>query len=149
MFKKLVVGAVLVSAVFVSGCASVPMATTQEDTAAKQFSLPSNGKAGLYIYRDTFGGKALKKNISLDGAILGETANKVFFYKEIPLGKHVLSTESEFSDNSLSFEADVVKNYFVEQYIKMGVFVGGADLKIVDEAEGKKAVLKCGLAKHN
>lgn len=30
--------------------------------------------------------------------------------------------------------------YFIRQYIKMGVFVGGAGLEIVDEAKGKKTV---------
>jgi len=146
MFKKVVIMAVMVSTILLSGCASVPMASKQEDTALKQFTSPSKEKAGLYIYRDTFVGQALKKNISLDSKIIGETANKVYFYKEVTPGKHELSTESEFSDNSLSFEADGGKNYFVEQYIKMGVFVGGANLKMVDEIEGKKAVQECELA---
>lgn len=148
MFKKLIAGAVLVSAVFLSGCATIPMASKQEDAAAKQFSLPPDGKAGLYIYRDCFVGQALKKDLSLDGVLLGETANKVYFYKVIDPGKHQLATESEFSDNAISFEADAAKNYFVEQYIRFGAFVGGANLRIVDEAEGKKAVLECGLAQH-
>lgn len=147
MVKKVVVGAVLVCAALVSGCASVPMASKQEDEAAKKFSLPANGKAGVYIYRNTFGGQALKKDVSLDGALLGETANKVYFYKVVEPGKHVVATESEFSDNTLSFEAAPAKNYFIEQYIKVGVFVGGANVKIVDEEEGKKAILECGLAR--
>jgi protein involved in sex pheromone biosynthesis len=146
MFKKVVIMAVMVSTILLSGCASVPMASKQEDTALKQFTSPPKEKAGLYIYRDTFVGQALKKNISLDSKIIGETANKVYFYKEVTPGKHELSTESEFSDNSISFEADGGKNYFVEQYIKMGVFVGGANLKMVDEIEGKKAVQECELA---
>lgn len=148
MFKKIVAGAALFSAVLVAGCASVPMASKEDDAAAKQFAVPKDGKAAVYVYRNSFVGKALKKNISLDGAILGETANKVYFYKVIEPGKHVLSTESEFGDNTLSFDADPAKNYFVEQYIKMGVFVGGANLKMVSEEEGQKAVLECGMAQH-
>ncbi|WP_136523507.1 DUF2846 domain-containing protein [Geomonas ferrireducens] len=146
MFKKLVAGAALLSAVLISGCASVPMASKEDDAAAKQFAVPKDGKAAVYVYRNCFVGQALKKDISLDGAILGETANKVFFYKVIEPGKHVLSTESEFGDNTLSFDADPAKNYFVEQYIKMGVFVGGSNLKMVTEEEGKKAIMECGLA---
>lgn len=146
MLKRLMVGAVLVCAALVSGCASVPMASKQEDAAAKQFSLPPNGKAGVYIYRNTFVGQALKKDVSIDGAILGETANKVYFYKVVEPGKHVVSTESEFSDNTLSFDAEAAKNYYIEQYIKMGVFVGGANLRMVDEEEGKNGVRECGLA---
>lgn len=62
-------------------------------------------------------------------------------------GEHTLSTEFEFSDNSLKFDAEAGNNYFFEQYIKMGVFVGGANLKQVSEQEGKKQVLECQLAK--
>ena len=39
------------------------------------------------------------------------------------------------------------QNYFVKQYIKPGLFVGGAGLKLVTEAEGKAAIadLKLGV----
>jgi len=144
---KLFFGAAIVSAVFLSGCATVPMAPPQENAKLKQFPAPPNEKAGLYVYRNCFVGQALKKTVSLDGQIIGETANKVFFYKVIDPGKHELSTESEFSDNVISFEADASKNYFAEQYIKMGVFVGGANLIMVDETDAKKAIGECEMAK--
>jgi len=147
MFKKLFLGLTMVSMMVLAGCASVPMGSKEDDAALKKFEQPAADKAGLYIYRNTFGGQALKKTVSLDGAVIGETANKVYFYKEIAPGKHTLSTESEFSDNSITFDAVGGKNYFAEQYIKMGVFVGGAGVKIVDEAEGKKGVSACSLAK--
>lgn len=147
MFKKIMVSVLVYSLLFLAGCASVPMGTKEEDTAFKKFMSPSNGNAGLYIYRDTLAGQALKKTVSLDGVLVGETANKVYFYKEITPGKHTLSTESEFGDNTLSFEAEAGKNYFVEQYIKLGVFVGGSDLKLVDEATGQQEVRLCSLAK--
>ena len=147
MFKNLILVAAMVSAVLLSGCAKVPMASKMEDDTLKQFTVPAGEKAGLYVYRNTFVGQALKKKVSLDGQVIGETANKVYFYKEIAPGKHELSTESEFGDNALSFEADGGKNYFAEQYIKMGVFVGGANLRMADQAEGEKAVRECELAK--
>ena len=146
MFKKSIFLAILAFVMLLSGCASVPMASKEKDAALKQFVSPPKDKAGLYVYRDTFVGQALKKTVSLDGSVIGETANKVYFYKEIPPGQHTLSTESEFSDNSISFQADAGKNYYAEQYIKMGVFVGGANLKMVDENVGKKAIQECGLA---
>ncbi|NPU90586.1 MAG: DUF2846 domain-containing protein [Gammaproteobacteria bacterium] len=146
MFKKFVIGAALISSSFLTGCASVPMASQEADAELKKFAPPLSDKAGLYIYRNTAVGQALKKTVSLDGAVVGETANKVYFYKEITPGEHVLATESEFSDNSVTFQADAGKNYFAEQYIKMGVFVGGAGVKMVDETTGKQAVSECGLA---
>ena len=145
MFKEVLI-AVIISVSLVSGCASVPMASKEQDAERKTFSQPSADKAGLYVYRNTPVGQALKKTVYLDGAIIGETANKTFFYREITPGDHKLSTESEFSDNVITFHADGGKNYFAEQYIKLGVFVGGAGLKMVPEEEGKRKVLECGLA---
>ncbi|HET7201446.1 MAG TPA: DUF2846 domain-containing protein [Burkholderiales bacterium] len=147
MFRKAFLGVCLISAFLAAGCASVPMASKDEDTAVKAFSTPPAGKAGLYIYRNTFGGQALKKKLYVDGVFLGETANKVYFYKELAPGQHEISTESEFSNNALALKVQAGNNYFVEQFIKIGVFVGGAALKQVSEEEGKKKVLECMLAK--
>ena len=146
MYKSLCILAIVASSVL-SGCASVPTATKEKDLAAKAFTAPASDESGIYVYRDSFVGKALKKNIYVDGKLIGESANKVFFYKTVAPGTHKLSTESEFSDNFTELKTEGGKNYFVEQSIKMGVFVGGAALKVVPEAEGKKAVLKCKLAK--
>lgn len=146
MSKLKVLSASLISIV-ITGCASVPMASVQEDMAKKTFSEPAQNKAGLYVYRNCFVGQALKKSLYLDNVFIGETANKVYFYKEVSPGNHQLSTESEFSNNSLNFHAEKGKNYFAEQYIKMGLFVGGANVRMVSEEEGKKNVLDSKLAK--
>lgn len=143
MFRNAFAGIMLLLTLGVSGCASVPMGTSEEDLALKQFPAPPENMAGLYVYRDSFMGQALKKTVSLDGNVMGETANGIYFYKVISPGEHILATESEFSDNLLSFEADADKNYFVEQYIKMGVFVGGAGLKMIDEKAGMDALREC------
>lgn len=147
MFKKAIFGAALISVALLSGCASVPMAPKEQDAALKTFSKPAADKAGLYVFRNTFVGQALKKTVSLDGSVIGETANKVYFYREITPGQHTLSTESEFSDNEITFQAEGENNYFAEQYIKMGVFVGGANVRMVSEEEGKKEILESQLAK--
>lgn len=140
----------LVCAVFMlalfTGCASVKMESKEASAKAKQFAPPESGKSGLYTYRDSFVGKALKKDIWVDGKCIGESAPDVFFYTEVPGGQHVISTESEFSPNDLSVLVEAGKNYFIRQYIKLGVFVGGAGLELMPEAEGKAAVAKLELA---
>lgn len=142
--KKLL--AVLLS-IFVVGCASVPMESSQKTTAAKQFSAPTEGKAGLYIFRYGSFGSALKKDIWIDGVCLGETARNVFFYEEVEGGKeHKISTESEFSPNDLLLMTESGKLYYIQQYIKFGAFVGGAGLKLVDEKEGQKMLGELNLA---
>lgn len=137
---------VLMSALF-TGCASVKMESAEASAQAKKFAAPSPGNSGLYIYRDSFVGKALKKDIWVDGKCIGESAPDVFFRTEVSGGKeHEISTESEFSPNTLKLMFEAGKNYFVRQYIKMGAFVGGANLEVIPEAEGKKAVAALGLA---
>ena len=131
--------------VTLTGCASVAMAPKDQDVAAKTFAPPPAEKSGLYIFRNSFVGQALKKILSVDGKPVGQTANQVYFYREISPGSHTISTESEFSDNSISFLAEGGKNYFARQYIKIGVFIGGAGIEMVSEEDGKKEVLQCGL----
>lgn len=143
---------ILALLIFVSsllvGCASVPTESTERTEMATKFSPPSNGNAGLYIYRSGHFGGSLKKDIWVDGECIGESAPNVFFYDEVSGDQeHKISTESEFSPNDLVVNTDSGRNYFVQQYIKMGVFVGGANLKLVDEEEGKKAVEKLKMAK--
>lgn len=122
----------------VTGCASVTMAPQADSAKAKQFAAPGANNAGLYVYRNSFVGKALKKDIFIDGNCLGESAPDVFLYTEVAGGKTLkISTESEFSPNELTLSVDSGKNYFVRQYIKMGVLVGGAGVELVTEQQGK------------
>jgi NaMN:DMB phosphoribosyltransferase len=47
----------------------------------------------------------------------------------------------------LNFSAEGGKNYYFQQYIKMGVFVGGSGITAVTEEVGKQNVLQCNEAK--
>lgn len=72
----------------------------------------------------------------------------MFFYHEVKGNKaHTISTESEFSPNNLTITMKGGALYFVEQYIKPGVFVGGANLKQVSSNIGKQEISKLELAK--
>jgi len=126
-----------------TGCASVPMAPQAQDAASKTFRAPSANMAGVYIYRNSFVGKALTKTLYIDGIRIGDTANAVYFHREVQPGEHSLTTQAEFGDNSVKFDAVAGKNYFFRQYIKMGTFKGSAGIEAVSEEEGKQAVLQC------
>ncbi len=146
MYKKLAL-IVFASSLF-AGCASVPMESDQASSELKKFSPPSEGNSGFYIYRASGPGTALKKDIWVNDECVGQSAPNVFFYKEVPGGQeYKISTESEFSPNDLMVKANVGENHFIEQYIKIGVFVGGANLKLVDQTEGEKDISKLKLAK--
>jgi len=146
MFKTLVLGFVVVMSLV--GCASVPMETKDASDQVKQFLPPAKGMAGLYIFRSSGIGTALKKDVWVDGKCIGETAPNMFFFEEVAGDQeHTISTESEFSPNDLKLKTDRDTNYFIRQYIRLGVFVGGANLETVAEAEGKKIVQGLALAK--
>jgi len=131
-----------------AGCASVPLESAEASRRAKEFSAPAEGHSGVYVYRtDTIKGSALKKDVWIDGNCIGESAKGVFFYIEVEGDReHTLATESEFSPNLLQVFMEAGKNYFIRQYIKLGVFVGGADLVLVDPERGRSAVETLSLA---
>ena len=140
MFKKIVF--LTTTSVLFPGCASVPTEQVEVSNVLKQVKAPSANNAGLYIYRsNSVVGGALKKDVWVDDECIGETARGTFFYHEV-LGdiQHKVSTESEFSPNDLMIDTKAGNNYFVKQYIKPGLIVGGAGLKLVPEAEGKQAI---------
>ena len=124
------------------------METAQVSSETKKFASPPEGNSGLYIYRSGSFGAALKKNVMIGGKCIGESAPNVFFYEQVKGGaEHRVSTESEFSPNDLLLKVEAGKNYFIRQFIKMGVFVGGAGLEHVSDEEGKKAVSDLEMAK--
>jgi hypothetical protein len=145
MLKKIAL-ITLVASLFI-GCASVPMENRELSDKTKEFNPPSEGNAGLYIYRSSGLGTILKKDVWVDDKCVGESAPNVFFYEEVTGGEeHKISTESEFSPNDLFINTESGQNYFIKQYIKFGIFVGGANLKLVDEEKGKKNITKLKMA---
>ena len=146
MKKILLITAVSIS--FLSGCASVPMELEANSKLAKEFNSPGIDKAAVYIYReDTHFGAALKKSVWIDRECIGATAKGVFFYHEV-IGdtEHTISTESEFSPNDLVISMKSGRMYFFKQYLKMGLFVGGAGLEQKDVETGKKEIAELKLA---
>ena len=152
----LVASIALVVAVVLTGCASrhVTLQPTEVSNQSKQFAPPSDGKAGIYIYRaDRFFGAGYFMDTYVDGVCLGETSPGVFFYTEVEGNKtHTVSTESEFSPNEVSVYMKAGNHYFFEQYMRMGVFRAGANIKQVAETTGKIQVQKyaqaCGCGRH-
>jgi hypothetical protein len=140
---------IILGLIFLAGCtATVPLETEEMDMGAKEFSPPAEGRAGLYVYRTDKLGKALKKDIWVNGECIGESAPNTYFYIMLSGNQnHKLSTESEFSPNDLLINTKSGKNYFVEQMINMGAFVGGSRLMLTDEIEGQRKVSELALAK--
>ncbi len=145
MFKKLFVSASLASAVLFAGCASVPMASPEQDSKAKQFST-TGGKANIYIYRDETMGSAIKMPLLIDGMSVGDTVAHSYVLKEVSPGSHTIVSKTE-NDATLNVNAQAGKNYFVWQEVKMGMMTAGSALHEVDAAKGQAAVKECKLVK--
>lgn len=87
--NKIIFVAVLLSSMLLGGCASVPLASNAETTAAKSFPVPENGKAGLYVYRDSFVGKALKRMCILTDAALVKRPTESFSINKYQPANHI------------------------------------------------------------
>ena len=128
------------------GCATVPLAPTEEDTARKEFSSPSSGTAGVYIYRNSTYGSAVLKPLHINHIFIGNTAPMTYFYLEVAPGEYTLSTLGEASEVDLNIKLKAGKTYFVRHYIKAGVFSASAGLERVTDEYGKDGVSECNLA---
>ncbi|MDF1588860.1 MAG: DUF2846 domain-containing protein [Gammaproteobacteria bacterium] len=146
LITQLLLIILLIVLTMLSGCASIPLTNYGQDALLKTFPEPAVDSAGLYIFRDTRRSGLLRKTIKLDGEVLGDTAMFVYFYKYIEPGRHTVTTQTEFGESSISFDALASKNTYIRQNIITGVFVASAELEIVDEKQGKAGVLKCYLA---
>jgi hypothetical protein len=128
----------------VTACASVPMATPEQDRAAKEFRT-TPGKSNVYVFRDESIGAAIKMNVLLDGGLFGATAAKTFLLTTVEPGRHTLLSKAE-NDSTLAFDAVPGANVYVWQEVKMGILMARSKLQLVDEAIAKGRIPECGLA---
>jgi len=143
MWKKLMTVCALACAVLAGGCASVPMATPEQDAAARTYTVKP-GKANIYVYRNETFGAALKMPIVLDGRLMADTAANTFMVLEVAPGPHVVISKTE-NEPKVTINAVAGRNYFLWQEVKMGAFAARSELHQVDDATGKKGVAECKL----
>jgi len=143
MLKRVLVFGVVVAAVIAGGCASVPMASSEMDSAAKSFAVKP-GKANIYVFRNESMGAALKMTLVLDGKLVGSTAAKTYVLLEVAPGNHTLISKTE-NDSTLTVSTVAGRNYFVWQEVKMGAFSARSALQLVDETKGRAGIAECKL----
>lgn len=142
MIKKIVTLSIMLSGLYLSGCASVPLASIEEDKSKKEFRLPNDDVSGLYIYRKANLGMALKKTVRINGKEICETADSSYFYLTVSPGQHLIETESEFGYNDAELDTVGGENYYIKQWLRPGVFVGGAHLSIMEKEQAQKDIQK-------
>ncbi len=142
--KMLLAGSVLLLTLIAS-CATVPMASLDDDQAAKQFS-PKSGMANIYVARSSAVGQAILFSIALDGKLEGQLANKTFYFFEVGAGEHEVNALSPEDAETLTLNTEPGKNYFIKVSPQMGMMAARVKIEEVGELEGIKLVSKCSLA---
>lgn len=140
-------GIALLLVSIVSGCASVPMASIDEDVKAKSFTIPAD-KSSIYVYRNESFGGAIPIAVSLDGKVAGQTGPKTYFMWEVEPGSHEVGSISE-NTSTLKLNTEAGKAYYVWQEVKMGLWMPRSLLQEVDVETGKKGVAECKRAQSN
>ena len=141
--KKLLIGLSVLSLLLLSGCAPSsspePKAPSTKYTQTKLFKTDKK-YADIYLCRNSFMGSIWDFPIIVDGKQLGETTAYCHFHWKMKPGKHIIQSKA---DNTFTLELNTKSNtnYFIIQETKMGMMKAGAELRIVDEEEGKKCVL--------
>ncbi|MCW8949323.1 MAG: DUF2846 domain-containing protein [Sedimenticola sp.] len=142
--KKLLLPIIASLYLLLTGCASVPMASIEKDTQAKQYITESN-KANIYLYRNESFGAAIAMPVSLDGMVAGKTGAQTYFLWSVEPGEHEVTSLTE---NTAKIKINAVegKNHFIWQEVKMGMWTARSQLHEVSEEIGKKGVGECKLA---
>lgn len=122
-----------------SGCASVPTTSLELDREAKAFK-PTQGMSTIYLFRDEGLGGAAPIAVSLDDQVAGQTAAWTYLRWILPPGRHRIASYADNVD-VLEIVTEPGRLYFVRQDIKLGLFHPRAELRLVDEARGRRGVL--------
>jgi len=126
--------------VFLTGCASAPMASGDKDAASKTFTTQNN-KDSIYIYRNESFGGAIPMEVTINGKLVGHTAAKSYFHFNVDPGEYKIESHSE-NISSLTLPVQASKIYFLWQEVKMGVWKARSNLQQVDEKTGRSGVIE-------
>lgn len=102
-------------------------------------SVPDN-KARLFVYRETTPfGAAIHPSIYLDGIKIGDSVPSSFIMKDIDVGNHKLSIETEV-EKKYDFVAKAKEEIYIRQAIGMGWLVGRIHIEPVSNEIGASEI---------
>jgi hypothetical protein len=121
-----------------SGCQSVPEASSDLKQKALSFTPPS-GMAGLYVIRPWhYGGSAVNWGVRLDYQYFGTLETSSYLYSAILPGKHFLRMGASGDSSVKTFIAKAGENY----YFSINLSILGPVFDQNPEADGQKYVRK-------
>lgn len=124
--------------IFLSGCATAPMASLAHDSSAKEFKSQPD-KANLYIFRSETMGAAFPMTIVVNGKTIGQTASHTYFLLNVAPGKYKIESHAE-DISTVDLTLEPAKNYYVWQEVKMGMWSPRSSLQQVGDDAGQKGV---------
>jgi len=140
-FKSAFAGALLAAAVGLAGCGAASLAQPKADTLAKQM-LPTEGKAVVYLFRNSPPSAGWTIPVTLDGKDMGVTGGQTYFRWEVSPGEHIIISKThEWSGLLVNAEAGRV--YYIWQDIGVGFFVPTSHLKFVDRVTAEINLREC------
>ena len=125
------------------GCATVPMASAEEDLRVKKL-VPPVDAALIYLYRNESFGAGVHMDVLMDGWAAGQTVANTYMVWQVRPGVHMVTSKAE-NDTSIGVDTVAGHRYFIWQEVKMGVMYARSRLQLVSDAEGLKGVNECKL----
>jgi len=145
MKKLLKLSALILSAVFISACASVSKAPTDKSDEAKSFEAPA-GKGVVYLYRTGRAvGAAGQLNVKVNGIDAGGTGPGSFFRWELNPGTYTFLSATAESSATAQLDVKAGELYFLRQDARLGISSGRVTIKEVNDEKGQKEVKGCKL----
>ena len=113
-----------------TACGIAPLAPPKEDTLAKQM-VPAEGKAVIYLFRNSPPSAGWTIPVTLDGNAMGVTGAQTYFRWEVSPGEHVIISKTN-DWSGLVVDAESGHTYYIWQDIGIGLFVPTSRLLLVD-----------------
>lgn len=140
-YKKGFIGVLCVVLLALSGCSSIPKASSSESQQAKLFTTNPD-KANLYIFRGGAEGSSIEMELRLDGQYVATNLGHTFIKLEVPAGKHYIASRADNVER-LTLATSKNKNYFIYQEVKVGQVSTTTKLNLVSDNVGQKGVKRC------
>lgn len=100
-----------------AGCAHVPLATPEADAQAKRFQ-PPDGKALIYVFRDSLVAAPTLFPVYADQERVGDLAPWTYYVLEVEPGPHLLAFPFQFGAVTLRLRVEAGRRYFVRQWLE-------------------------------
>lgn len=120
--------------VFLSGCAATG---TKGGEMQSELDTVGQNQGRIFFYRSaSLVGAAIRPNISLNGAVVGESQPGGFFYVDVEPGIHEATARTEVLA-TLMIPIKAGEKRYVRSSIHFGVLIGRVELALIDAAQAQ------------